>query len=194
MKKEIITLAFISACMFSFAQNSIPNGNFETWNSSSYDIPQNYVQCSNTNAYFSNLAFNLTKVADPYHGSFAARIVTEGSGNNANFGYFINTDPNQGGKNPKQWPGGFPYNHKPTGIRGYYKSAIASPDSARLLIIFRHSGVDTTMFAFGLSGTHSTYTLFQFPISLPSTPDTVILGITSSDFSNSSSNAANGSM
>ena len=117
MKKIFYSLAF-AACLITVAtaQNSIPNGNFENWTSGTYDIPQNYVQCSNTQAFSSNMSFNEIKSTNFYHGNYAVQLTTEISTNGDTiFGYFINTNPGDG--NPSSWHGGFPYNQQPTGIR-----------------------------------------------------------------------------
>jgi len=45
MKKQLLTLLAALGCAAGFAQ-SIPNGNFENWTNSSYEVPQ-YWMCSN---------------------------------------------------------------------------------------------------------------------------------------------------
>src|SRR5438876_454152 len=103
MKK--ITLLFTIALMLNFAvkpQNSIPNGSFENWNSSTYENPQHYFS-SNAEAYSKIAAFNCVKTTDAQHGSYAVRITTEAAGGDTASGYFINADPNN---NFPNLPGG----------------------------------------------------------------------------------------
>ena len=182
MKKIIYSAAFICISAIANAQ-SIPNGNFENWTSMSYEDPQYYIQTSNTEAFYNCNATsaNCVKTTDKYHGTYAAQITSVGSGKSC-FGYFINSNPNG---NPP-WNGGAPYNQKPTGIRGYYKSAIPAGDSANIIVNFSAGGTGLAFYIFKLYGTHSAYTPFSFTFSpaLASTPDSVILGVTSSDVFN----------
>ncbi|HEX7412906.1 MAG TPA: T9SS type A sorting domain-containing protein [Bacteroidia bacterium] len=199
--KKIYVIASLALTINAFAQsNAIPNGGFENWTSSTCDNPQYYPFTTNPQAFQSGAPFNVVKSTDAYHGSFAIQITTEISATHDTIqGGFFNINPDNGkGQGSGQYPawhGGFAYNQKPTGIRGYYKSAIASPDTGRIIIMFKHSGVDTAMYFFPLYGTHSTYTLFSFTFNppLPSTPDTVIFAIMSSDPMNKSIDR-NGSM
>ena len=167
---------------------AIPNGNFENWTSSTCDNPQYYPFNSNPQTFQNGVPFNVIKATDAYHGSYAIQMITEISATHDTIqGGVFNMNPDggkgQGSGQYPAWHGGFAYNQKPTGIRGYYKSAIASPDTGRIIIMFKHSGVDTAMYFFPLYGTHSTYTPFSFAFNppLPSTPDTVIFAILSSD-------------
>lgn len=170
----------------------IPNGSFENWITGNYELPVNYPFSSNPGTFLRcNAPFNVEKVADPYHGSFAMRLTTRGSGEEACFGYIINSTT---GDNPLNFQGGFPYNQRPTGIRGYYKSSIPVGDSAYLLLIFKQAGNLIGFYETRFFGTKTNYTLFDysFPTPLPLNPDSVIIGITSSDVFNGT--AINGSM
>ncbi len=173
------------ALTFSFfakAQTGIPNGNFESWTSMTYDIPQYYTQSSDYEAFYKCMCpANEVKSTDFYHGSFAVQVTTQVANGDTNVGYFANA--NIGGNNPSGWAGGLPYTQKPTGIRGYYKCAIASPDSALIVVNFKKNGISIGTFPFTLYGTHSSYTLFSFPFPiLPMNPDTVQFAAIASDF------------
>lgn len=191
---RLITHVFLSViilCSYSNAQ-IIPNGSFENWITGNFELPVNYPFSSNPGTFLKcNAPFNVEKVADPYHGSFAMRLTTQGSGQQACFGYVINATP---GDNPLNFQGGMPYNQRPTGIRGYYKSAIPFGDSAYLLLIFKQAGNLIGFYETRFSGTKTNYTLFDytFPTPLPVNPDSVIFGMTSSDVFNGT--AINGSM
>lgn len=192
--KKILLLAILAAMGWSIkAQNAIPNGNFETWTTSSYDDLQNY-QTSNVEAFFNcNASANCVKTAQSYQGSWAVQITTVGTGNNACFGYFIIGKPEN---DPSTWHGGIPYNQKPTGLQGYYKSDIPTGDSAIVLANFSLAGHSIGLYAFKLYGQHSSYTPFSFSFNppLPYTPDSVMFGATSSDVLSQNITAINGSM
>lgn len=171
----------------SFGQGSIPNGNFENWTSATYDYPQNYLYNTNPTSFFKcGGVFNVIKSTDAYHGTYSIQMTTTSGGTDTCFGAFVNANPDN---NFPNWPGGFAYNQKPTGIRGYYKSAIASPDTGRMILIFKLGGNVIGTYIFPLYGTQSVYTLFDFPVSpaLPSNPDTVIFAAASSDVTNDNS-------
>lgn len=175
-------LVLILLCNVTFiTAQSVPNGTFENWISGTYDYPANYSGTSNPSVFFRcNTSFNCVKVADPYHGSYAIRLTTSGYGEDACFGYFINASTQRDVFN---WPGGMPISQSPTGIRGYYKSAIPAGDSGFILTIFKYQGNVIALYLNKFYGTHSTYTPFQFSFDpvLPITPDSVIVGAASSD-------------
>ncbi|MCZ2356845.1 MAG: T9SS type A sorting domain-containing protein [Bacteroidia bacterium] len=176
---------FILATVFvniGCAQNSIPNGNFESWNSTTYESPTNYLS-SNGDALSHCGSANVVKSTDAYTGSYAVKLTTTSCGGGNAFSYILNAQPNN---NFPNWPGGFPYNQTPTGIQGYYKSNIPSPDTSRLILIFKKNGAPIGSYIYSFYGTHNTYTPFNFTLSpaLSVTPDTVIFGAVSSDFAN----------
>jgi len=183
-----ITLAIFS--LSAYAQNPIPNGNFENWQSDTYENPQNYPFTSNIDAfYYHNMPYNCIKINDAYHGSHAVQLTTS---SDELFGYFININP--GNTDIPFWHGGFPYSEQPTGLRGYYKSDIQTGDTARVLVNFSKNGSSLGFYQIGLYGTHNTYTLFEitFDPPLSDVPDSVIFGVASSDVLNE--NAIMGSM
>ena len=147
-KNLILTFAFIGTIALNIdAQTpSIPNGNFETWTAITYEIPQNYVWSSNAWALQNNTPFNVIKSNDAYHGNYAVQMTTQISNGDSMPGVFLNINP-QGG-NPANWQGGFAYSQNPTGIRGYYKSAIASPDSGFIMVFFYKTGVMIGQYGF----------------------------------------------
>lgn len=197
MKRNLLTHFLLAAAFLllsiSGTAQSTPNGNFESWVSGTYEIPTGYVQSSNPSTFFRcNTAFNCVKVADPYHGSYAIKMTTSGYDVDACFGYVLNANPY--GNDPSTWVGGIPYTQKATGIRGYYKSAIPSGDSATIIAVFKAGGNVIGGDVFKLYGTHNTYTLFDHPFAIPlsSNPDSVIFAVSSSDVFNSV--ATDGSM
>ena len=192
MKTTLLcTIVFALAVLNAVAQNSIPNGDFENWNSSSYKTPSGYAYSSNQAGVLAQLPFNCVQTTDSYHGTYAVKLTTEISMGDTLFGYFINSNPNG---NPQQWHGGIPYAQKPTGIKGYYKSAIPVGDTALIIVAFSKNAVNIGSYVFKFYGTHSTYTPFSFTFNpaVSQTPDSIIFGATSSDVL--SGYALNGSM
>lgn len=177
MKKHVLILSLACVTKISFGQtNSIPNGNFEDWQTTTCEIPANYTESSNDRNFFNyNLPCNVKKTTDAYHGAYAVELSTVASVTDTAFGYFINGNTKQ---DPSQWTGGMPYNKKPTGIRGYFKYNVATADSATIIIAFSKAGVNIGTYAVSIGGIHNTYTLFDhtFSPALAQTPDSVIFG------------------
>lgn len=186
MKRKLLFCISAALTAFSgYSQVSIPNGNFESWTSATYDYPQNYPQNSNPEAFFRcHTPFNVTKSTDAYSGSFALQMATNTNGMDTCFAYVGNFDAANG--NPSTWTGGVPITEKPTGIRGYYKYNVASGDSATIIVVARQGGTTLQSYTYTMGGIHNTYTLFDFTFSpaLPSTPDSIIVAFASSDVMN----------
>jgi hypothetical protein len=181
--KKLYFIFILAVCGIStYAQNIIPNGDFEQWLTIQDEHPTGFVT-SNPQCYFkSHTPMNCVKSTDAYHGSFALELTTY-LGTDTAFGYALSADPNGG--NPCQWTGGMPYTQVPTGISGYYKNNSMPGDSAGLLVAFKNNGacMGVAMMKFG--GSHSSYTPFFIPVSLLGPPDSIIFAAISSDvFSN----------
>jgi hypothetical protein len=197
MKSNMKLISIAICCMFILRINaqtfSIPNGNFENWTTISSEIPKNYVWSSNSDAYRSDIPFNVEKSTDAYHGNYAVKMTTRITPKDTLPGIFVNIYPNDG--NPANWHGGFAYNKRAKGIRGYYKSDIASPDTGFVIAFFYKLGVNIGQYGVYFNGKHSEYTKFSldfFP-ALTVDPDTVIFGAGSSNYGNNL-NMRNGSM
>ncbi len=191
--KKIYFLLASAVISCGMQAQSIPNGNFENWSSATYEEPVGFSN-SNFEAIFRcNSPANVVKSTDFQQGNFAVELTTVVGGGDTCFGYIVSS-PNPQGGNPCNWPGGIPYNQAPTGIRGYYKSNIQSPDSGGILVAFRNNGVCLGLYLFKLGGVNATYTPFSFAFNPPiaGTPDTMIFAAVSSDAF--SGIALNGSM
>lgn len=173
-KTLLITGFFLAIPFFSFSQ-TVPNGGFENWYSNSYEEPD-YYRTSNYDNTLRGMPANVTKVSDPYQGSFAIQMNTITNGTDTSFGYFINGDPGT-------LEGGIPYTQTPTMLTGYYKCNIPAGDTGIFLVIFKQGGTAISMNAGQFYGTHNSYTAFSIPITMPpmSTPDTIIVGAASSN-------------
>jgi len=175
MKKHFFLLSLVFIAVTAYGQISIPNGNFETWNSDTCINPQGYPYTTNLEDFFSyNLISNVVKTTDAKHGSYAVQLTTVLSGTDTTAGYFLNTNPNSG-NGPSSWTGGMACSQKPTGIRGYYKYNNAV-DSATIILAFSKSGVNIGSYMFLIGGIKNTYTLFNFTFNPPlsTTPDSVV--------------------
>lgn len=187
MKKIFHLLPLTCVCISAMAQSSIPNGNFETWTSGTYDYPQYYPSTSNPSTFFQcQTPFNITKTTDAFQGTYGIQLTTNASATDTCGGYFLNiANPNG---DPSTWKGGIPYNQKPTGIRGYYKYNVATADSGLIIVVCRQGGTTIGTYMYLIGGVKSVYTLFNFTFSpaLPATPDSIIFAAASSDLINTS--------
>lgn len=184
MKKHLLLLSLVFIALIAFGQNSIPNGNFETWNSVTFDYPQNYPYNSNYDVLYrfhSTLPFNAVKTADAYHGSFAIELTTVASESDTTIGYFININPGDG--DPSTWSGGMPYTEIPTGLRGYYKYNKANGDAGTLIAAFSKGGINIGTYFYSIGDLHTTYSEFSFTLDPPlaQAPDSVIFAAASSN-------------
>lgn len=189
--KKLIYLILLVFCKFNLpATDIIPNGNFENWSFSTYSSPENYPYSSNLQAHYNETPFNLTKTTDAYHGQSAVKLSSISTDYGPSMCYFVNSDPGEG--DMSTWKNGFEYNQKPTGIRGYYKYNVASADSGLIMIVFRKSGSSIGNYIFKIGGVKTNYTLFNFALNptLTQTPDSVIFGAVSSDFTKNDGGAA----
>jgi hypothetical protein len=178
MKKHLFTVIAILASLVLSSQ-SIPNGGFEAWNTTSYENPLNYQTSNLGNDNGVQSPVNAVKTTDAYHGNYAIKLTTTLSTNGADtsFAYFANGDP---GKTPPG--GGFAFNQLATGIRFHYKSNIMPNDSSLIIVMFKKAGVSIGNYIYAISATHTTYTLFSktFSPALPMAPDSVVIGMASS--------------
>ncbi|HXB40196.1 MAG TPA: T9SS type A sorting domain-containing protein [Bacteroidia bacterium] len=185
MKKIIYLLS--AAALFTVtmqAQNAIPNGNFESWTTGTFDTPVGYWNSNPSTFFKCNSAFNCIKTTDSQHGVYAIQLTTN-VGTDTCMGYVVNS-PNPNGNNPCLWPGGSAYNQIPTGIQGFYKSNEQVGDSGGILVGFKNGGTCLGLYMHKFGGVHNTYTAFNFTFNPPisGTPDTVVFAAVSSDVFN----------
>jgi len=183
MKTTIFILFFTLSGFILFATDLIPNRSFENWTNKTVEFLENYPYGSHLNAFYYDEPNNVEKVTDAYHGEYAIKLTTVAIDTDKQIAYFLNTEANQG--DISTWTNGFPYNQKPTGIRGYYKYNVATADSALIMLSFRKTGVGSIgSYAFRIGGIHTTYTLFNLTLSpaLTQTPDSIVFGVVSSDY------------
>lgn len=168
MKKQLLTLIGALGSLLVSAQ-SIPNGNFENWTNTTYEVPQ-YWMCANEETHGGiNPPPNVFKTTDSYQATYAIQMNTVLFGTDTIGGWMANGNPGQN-------TGGVPYAQTPTGIRLYYKSTIMPNDTALVLCIFKKNGSAFAQYLYKIAASQSNYTLFSqtFSPALSQAPDTVI--------------------
>ena len=183
MKKQLLLLSLALLAILAYGQDSIPNGDFETWNSTMYENPLNYPYTSNETALYDvSSSFNVIKTTDAFHGQSAVQVSTLTASFGTYMGYFLNTPAKNG--NMSLWTGGMGINERPTGIRGYYKYNVATSDSAMIILVFRKGANTLGTYQNKVGGIKTAYTLFNLPLipALTETPDSVVFGVVASDY------------
>lgn len=161
----------------------IPNGNFETWDSTTYQQPTYYGMTSNEESIFYVGIPNVTQVPAISNGSYAVQLKTLASATDTS-GAILSNATLLNSPDPATWKGGIPCNVQPTGISGYYEYNVSDrSDSAIVAVQFKKNGGVLATYIYYLSGLHTTPTNFNFTFSpaLTQTPDSVMLIFLSSD-------------
>lgn len=136
------------------AAQSIPDGNFEYWNTIIWHDPA-YYSTSNDQDFSKGIdTANITQ-ATGYHGTYGVQLKTIETSNGIQAGYILDGNANNQGIS-----GGIPYTQQATGIKFYYKWAPANNDTAAFIIAFTKNGVETK-YQDTIIATASSYTLFQ---------------------------------
>jgi hypothetical protein len=141
----------------------ITNGDFENWNTASYDKVIDW----------NSSGEGVARTTDSYKGSYAIALQTRdfGGGNLGSSG--ITTG------NMNNFHGGRPFSNQVDTLIGYYKYNGIGGDSAQVFILFYKNGAPIGGNNIVL-GPAASYKLFQIPINLPTTPDTMRIDIFSS--------------
>lgn len=180
MRKIITFLMLIIVTTVVVKSQSIINGNFESWHTTSIMQPTGSVT-GNLQVFQmlgNDAPILVTRVTDAQQGTYACKLETKVILDDTTFGYCVF------GKTGQEGPtGGFPYTQKPDSIVGWYKSAIDPADSALVLVSFTLGGFSVYQNMFFLKGTHNSYTRFSFPLNISGlfACDTVLIGVASSD-------------
>lgn len=172
MRNVLLVCTMLLSLSAAKAQTTLPNTDFENWTISSYDEPTTYWSTSNSE---NDPEFNVSKVSG-YMSNNAIRLETVDNGFDTLYAFITNTDGD-----PEMGEGGQPYSDSATGIRGFFRSNIATDDTALLIVMFKKNGVVISSDIFKFEGVQSTFTSFNFPISLPAVPDSVIIAAASSN-------------
>lgn len=167
------TFLFLMLCSaLGFAQNSIPNADFENWTTVSYDNLDGYLSENVNNLSLVGSALTI-KSTDAYQGNYSLRMETQANGSDTLYGYI--TSGQFGLSN------GVAYSQTPDSIVGYFKCDVQQGDSAGIVLIFSNSGIAISYDTYPFVGTQNNWTRFAFPINLAATPDSVFIGAASSN-------------
>lgn len=161
------------------------NGDFESWQTESFDSPANW------NVPF-NGSYNSPRTGDAASGFFALQLQTS-IGNNqsgtprANPGFLSNGNYSQG---CNCWQGGSPFSGMVDTLAFSYKYAPADPnDTATVTLFFKSAGA-LMGFAQHFILASPSYQTMEVPIQLFSSPDSVIIVVQSSTWNDSTVNFA----
>lgn len=176
MKKILAISAgiFYSAMVVS---QPIQNSGFESWSIKNLFSEPNGFNSSNLSAYMSGGSPNVKKVADAYHGIFAAKLETIFTGTETIPGMLVIGTPGN-----QAIAGGIPYSGTPDSVSGYIKKNIQPGDTANLIVFFKRQGIVTGIAHARFSGIASGYQRFAVPVSYTGgTPDSIAMAISSSN-------------
>jgi len=145
---------------------TIPNGDFELWSTTSVDF------ISDWNSYG-----DVAKTTDVQDGNFAIMLSTADYGNgDIAAGQITNGNYTQNGT-----VGGIPFTMMSDTLCGYYKYYSSGSDSATISLSAKANGIMIAGGLFKLSPA-SQYTYFELPINSWSTPDSLEISISSSQW------------
>lgn len=164
--------------VFSFAlcaQNSIPNGGFENWTSTSFNQLDNYVTRPGISLFITG-ALTTTRSNDRFNGNFSIRMETKSTAEDTIAGVFTSGDFDT--------ENGFPYSQQPDSIVGYYKSDVKAGDSAFIVVRFSNAGTIFSFQVIDFVGVQNSWTRFSVPLNLAMTPDSMFIAATSSNLIN----------
>lgn len=174
MRNLLLTLLFACSIAVSLHSQAVPNPSFELWESDT-TVRLNGWFDSNT---WSQIIFgrpNVTPSNDAHGGNFGARLETIVPGNDTLYGYVTNTNGD-----PINGEGGIPYAQQPDTLHIWVKHDILAGDTAAMVVVFKAAGVVLSTDFHVFTGTVSTYTKVDIPLTLASMPDSVIFAMVSS--------------
>jgi len=141
---------------FTNVSTPIPNGNFEQWNISSYEEPDQWANFNSTGVFFGE--YPAKKTTDCVQGSYALNLQTFIIGSDTISGLVKSSATNN-------WnSGAFPLNQRFTSLSGNYKFLPENHDSMSIVMLVYHN--DTIAgYSFAFFGdTVPQYTHFDIPI------------------------------
>jgi len=174
MKKIFTFCAVVLLSASCYAQ--LQNGNFEIWNS--ITLPQiNEWATSNGETLINGLPPNVIQYTPAQEGDYSVRLATVSTLSDTILGYVANSP------NPFDGEGGVPYTMQPDSVICYAKTGLQPGDSAVLLVMFKNAGSPLGINLFKIGGNNtSVWQRLAFKLgSLAMAPDTVIIGVASSD-------------
>jgi len=169
---SLFLFAMIALSGLSKAQTSgtIPNRDFEYWDSTSYSELDSPWVTSNATCIAATGNPNVTKV--PGFSGEAVHLQTYAINNDT----FIAQISNFGGLSL-----GVPYTQSPTAIKGYYRCSMVGHDTGYLAIGFVSGGNIYYQKYIPFYGSVSTFTAFSDTMNLPFAPDSMVVAAVSSN-------------
>ncbi len=164
---------FVVFLLFIFPTGAqVPNAGLEQWTLKPFNVPTDYWITSNYQFVPAYGVDNASRVAGSA-GAHAIRLETVVQGDTLP-AYVANTIGDIG-----VGEGGQPYSVMATGVKGSFRYNMAVGDSACLIVIFKKNTAVIATDVFKVGGSQATFKAFNFPLSLTTVPDTVILAMTS---------------
>lgn len=169
MKKILLFAA--SLIQLGVSGQTIQNGDFENWTSTSYNELNGWAS-GNFNDIQRLGMPSVTKVTGV--SGFGIRIQINTTSTDTSESYVINTT--NPCTDPSQWKGGVPLTQQPTAITGQYRYNLLGNDTAIFIVIFRKNGVHIgdNLIKIRGTGTQNTFTPFSFSLTCAGVPDSVI--------------------
>lgn len=153
---------------------AVPNPGFENWDADTSDQLDGWYN-SNLQALFAMGFPNVTPTADAHAGT-AVHMESYNPPSGFLFGYISNSPDD-----PMLGIGGTPWATDPDSLVFWAKHDIITGDTAIGLVTFKAGGAVLSTDFFTLTGTQPVYTRYAFPLTCPSTPDSVIIAVASSN-------------
>lgn len=154
--KKILAISAGIFCSALVISQPIQNSSFESWSIKNLFSEPTGFESSNMSAYISDGASNVNKVADAYHGLFAAKLETISTGTETIPGILLIGTPEAGG---------IPYSGTPDSVSGYIKTNIQPGDTAIFNVFFKREGSITGIAQARFSGVAANYQRFSVPVS-----------------------------
>lgn len=171
MKNFLFSLSFFS-CISFFAQNTIPNGNFESWVTTQIIDLNDYVTPVVESQQFLGSPTTV-RSTDRVSGNYSLRMETKTNGSDTLFGFMSSGEFGQSN--------GFSYTQAPDSLIGYYKSDVLSGDTAIFVINFSNLGTAIFDTVFSFVGSQATWSRFSFPLDVSQNPDSCFIAVASSN-------------
>jgi len=158
---------------YSLITEPIVNFDFENWTDA---ITEDLAGWVTSNRWLlGSPTLPVVKTTDSYNGTYAAELTTMVSMYNDTMPGMINNG--EWGNNGPE--GGVPYTDEPHAIELHYKYVPAGTDTAFLSFQFKSLGATIAYHGGHITQTAATYTLWSQAVSLPSTPDTLLIVMSS---------------
>jgi len=176
MKLLLPLIIAFGMCINAFSQ--IINGNFENWNTISWET-LDFANTLTEDLIANGSPSNTIKTSDSQNGNFALRLESvlvddvEPVFGFALFGQFGDDGAETG----------YPFSQNPSTIQGYYKCNLAPGDTAILLVSFWSNDETISLDLFKFAGEINAYTNFSFPLNIPfgANIDSVTVGMASAN-------------